>query len=313
MRQPSTSSGCSSSRAARPVDHAADHLGLLLGRHVFRRPASARRSGRAASAAGRPAPAGRAGSRPRSSARAATRRCSSGRQGASLQAKEPLVAVRLPGHFSVRGDWFLAISGGSRSIRQAERALDLLNSRRANVARLQMGIGLPTRGWSGNESSSGILRTKLVSQQRGQEGVPYGTFLKIQANNGRAGRTEDGFYWLWRNSLHDYAHWNRIWHKWLYRTLLWWHGQLLRYKSVWINSFDVYDLLTNDPPKKRTNFAPPTNELPEIEKRVWRATSLKEKEKEWKKYKALSHHSTEGSRGFSGSLDGARRRTQGGL
>src|SRR5262249_9623181 len=120
-----------------------------------------------------------------------------------ITSKEPLVAVRLPGRFSVRGDWFLAVSGGSRSIRQAERALDLLNSRRANVIRLQLGVGLPTRGWHGNEdspspeSSVGILRTKLVSHQRGQEGVPYRTFLKIQADNGRGRTAEDSFYWLW--------------------------------------------------------------------------------------------------------------------
>jgi len=209
-----------------------------------------------------------------------------------IASKEPLIAVRLPGHFSVRGDWFLAISGGSRSIRQAERALDLLSSRRANVTRLQLGIGLPTRGWSGDdgllseESSLGILRTRLVSHQRGQEGVPYGTFLKIQANNGRTKPTEDGFYWLWRDSLHDYAHWNRIWHKWLYRALLWWHRQLLRYKSVWINSFDVYDRLTNDPPKERRDFAPHTYEIPAIEEKVWRATSVKEQQEQWKKFKA---------------------------
>ena len=59
-----------------------------------------------------------------------------------IAAKEPLVAVRLPGHFSVRGDWFLAVAGGSRSIRQAERALDLLNSRLGKRNSLADGSGL---------------------------------------------------------------------------------------------------------------------------------------------------------------------------
>ena len=175
-----------------------------------------------------------------------------------ITSKEPLVPVRLPGHFSVRGDWFLAISGGSRSIRQAERALDLLNSRRANVTRLQMGMGLPTRGWnssltpgalSGDNSLCG-LRTKLVSHEQGQDGIPYGTLLKLKAQG-----ESNEFFWLWRSSLNDYAHWNRIWHKWLYRAILWWHRKLLRYKSVWISSFEVYDELTKNPPTRK-KFAP---------------------------------------------------------
>lgn len=159
-----------------------------------------------------------------------------------IAVKEPLVAVRLPGHFSVRGDWFLAVSGGSRSFRQAERALDLLNSRRANVTRLQMGVGLPTRlprltrtnGRSGPRS----LYTKLISHQRGQHNVEYDTLLKIAANR------EQEFYWIFRSSFEDYAESNRIWHRWLNYTLLWWHRKLLRYRSAWLNSFEVHDALS---------------------------------------------------------------------
>ena len=55
------------------------------------------------------------------------------------------LAVRLPGHFSIRGDWFLAVAAGSRSERLGRRALDLLSSRRANFRRMELGIGLPTR------------------------------------------------------------------------------------------------------------------------------------------------------------------------
>src|SRR5205085_11463416 len=71
---------------------------------------------------------------------------------------DPTVPVGLPGHFSVRGDWFLAVAGGSRSGRLAERALDLLNSRRANYTRLKQGLGLPTR-----HLFSAELRTSLVT------------------------------------------------------------------------------------------------------------------------------------------------------
>lgn len=190
-----------------------------------------------------------------------------------IAGKEPLAAVRLPGHFSVRGDWFLAVSGSSRSIRQAERALDLLNSRRAHVTRLQAGIGLPTRSLI--NQSIGRLRTRLVSHEWGQDNVEYDTFLKIKAQN--VGDDKDDFYWLWRSSLDDYAHCNRIWHKWLNRTLLWWYRKLLRYKSVWVNSFEVYDSLTIDPPVDHDEFAPDLSI-------IWR---MKQKDLE-KRYKVKS-------------------------
>lgn len=174
-----------------------------------------------------------------------------------IAAKESLVAVRLPGHFSVRGDWFLAVSGSSRSVRQAERALDLLSSRRANVTRLQSGLGLPTR-FSDSESVE-KLRTRLISHERGQDNVEYETFLKIAETTEVAKNSlgeEDGFYWLWRSGLDDYVHCNRIWHKWLNRMLLSWYRNLLRYKSVWKSSFEIYDELTEKPPESIDKFAP---------------------------------------------------------
>jgi len=182
---------------------------------------------------------------------------------AEISENEALVAVRLPGHFSVRGDWFLAVSGSSRSMRQGQRALDLLNSRRANVTRLQLGIGLPTRlpniADPGGRSSLGAVRTKLITHQRGKDSLAYETFLKIAAGGPR-GRA-DNFYWLWRSSLDNYAEGDRIWNRWLHRTLLWWHRKLLRYKSVWINSFEVYDGLTGNPPQNIEDFAPAYSEL----------------------------------------------------
>ena len=184
-----------------------------------------------------------------------------------IAAREPLVAVRLPGRFAVRGDWFLAISGGSRSIRQAERAVDLLSSRRANVTRLQMGVGLPTR--VPRPDGHGALFTKLISHERGKDSLEYEVFLKIAAN-------DDGkFFWLWRSSLDGYAQCNRIWHRWLNRTLLWWHRTLLRYRSAWVNSFAVCDaLLTSTKP-----FAPTREELSKhhVEVKDLKAADAKDK------------------------------------
>lgn len=202
---------------------------------------------------------------------------------------EPLVPVRLPGHFTARGDWFLAVSGGSRSIRQGERALDLLNSRRSNVTRLQMGIGLPTRE-STTQGPNAVrtverLRTKLISHEGGQDTLEYGALLQIGA--GAEYGDKENFYWLWRSSLDDYANCNRIWHRWLNRTLFWWHRKLLRYRSRWRNSFEVYDTLNNDPPQGQEEFAPTNRaELKQVIKEVREARTAKKKQLPLDVYKA---------------------------
>lgn len=185
-----------------------------------------------------------------------------------IAAREPLVAVRLPGHFAVRGDWSLAVSGASRSVRQAERALDLLSSRRANVTRLQMGVGLPTRVPKLTDGH-GALFTKLISNQRGQDHLDYDTFLRITADD------ELRFFWLWRSSLEGYAECNRIWHRWLNRTLLWWRRKLLRHGSGWINSFDVCDAILNT----TKLFAPTREELQRHRQEVREAQSRNERKK----------------------------------
>jgi hypothetical protein len=53
--------------------------------------------------------------------------------------------LRLPGSYSIRGDWSLAIASGSRSELLGQLAIDTLTSRRMNLLRLQDGIGLPYR------------------------------------------------------------------------------------------------------------------------------------------------------------------------
>jgi hypothetical protein len=160
---------------------------------------------------------------------------------------ENLVAVRLPGHFSVRGDWFLAVAGGSRSSRLAHRAMDLLSSRRANIKRLQLGIGLPVRKIVENKSDFKHVQTRLIStdDKTGRlKNVSYEEFLSI------AGRTKPSkddeepdkeFYWLWRSSLYGYARCSRVWQKWLNRMALWWQTIHARHKSVWAPGFDLYD------------------------------------------------------------------------
>jgi KaiC/GvpD/RAD55 family RecA-like ATPase len=154
------------------------------------------------------------------------------------------VPVRLPGNFSVRADWFLAVGGGSRSSRLADHALDLLSSQRANVTRLQEGIGLPTRRLFDNSYQHSHLRTRLVSAQKGTalKNVEYHSLRRIGAQTDPG---DEEFFWLWRSGIWAYNRHSRIWHKWLNRALLWWHSWHQRYGSNWANGFEVYDVLSD--------------------------------------------------------------------
>ncbi len=150
------------------------------------------------------------------------------------------VPVRLPGHFSVRGDWFLSVAGGSRSSQLADRALDLLGSKRANINRLHEGVGLPVRKLFDSSEKDCHLRTRLVSFDEKQlTNLPYKIFLKIGENE-----SED-FRWLWRSNLYGYHNDIRIWHRWLSQMIVWWHSLRLRYESSWTSCFEIYARLEN--------------------------------------------------------------------
>lgn len=174
------------------------------------------------------------------------------------------IPVRLPGHFSVRADWFLAVASGSRSNRLADHALDLLSSQRSNVTRLQEGIGLPTRRLANGEPSH--LRTRLISAEKGQplKNIEYDDLRRIGAQEG-----EEDFFWLWRSRIWAYNRHSRIWHKWLNRALLWWHSWHQRHDSNWKNGFAVYDLLSDiefNPDEAEKRFA----EFQELKLDSWR-------------------------------------------
>jgi hypothetical protein len=165
------------------------------------------------------------------------------------------VPVGLPGHFSVRGDWFLAVATASRSSRVADRALDLLSSRRANFARMQMGIGLPTRDIA--DDCSDVVRTRLrgpvktgVSSSlganpRAQESyrianIAYADLLRLGADpNDDKGE----FHWLWRSSFQDYDLLSTIWQKSLVRMAMAWQDLKSEYRNRWITGFEMYDKL----------------------------------------------------------------------
>jgi hypothetical protein len=141
------------------------------------------------------------------------------------------VLVGLPGHYSVRGDWFLGVAKTSRSARLGERAMDILCSRRANITRLQNGLGLPVRDLFGTDASSAALqrrgeyRTSLpyVGDDLVQQLVPYKELRKLGAFDpkdclGRAGN----FFWLFRSTIRHYDIHCRVFSRWLVSLLNKW-------------------------------------------------------------------------------------------
>lgn len=62
------------------------------------------------------------------------------------QSNRDLAPLRVPGRYSVRGDWYLAVARGSRSMLLAESAIKKLMSQSMNRKRLREGIGLPVVG-----------------------------------------------------------------------------------------------------------------------------------------------------------------------
>jgi hypothetical protein len=129
----------------------------------------------------------------------------------------------LPGHYTVRGDWFLAVARGSRSPRLGERAMDILCSRRANITRLQTGLGLPVRDLLGaGRPAHAELRTEYwtslpyVGDDHVQQQIPYKELRKLGAFDEADGLGRNrNFHWLWRSTIRQYDVHARMWQKWL--------------------------------------------------------------------------------------------------
>jgi hypothetical protein len=157
--------------------------------------------------------------------------------------KEPGLPVRLPGRFAVRGDWFLAVAGGSRSGRLARRALDLFSSRRANFRRLELGIGLPTRDIASPEMVD-LLQTALVKRDRQGRtvAVTYGELIGCQIH-----KLPHHFGWFWRSQLRNYHRHSRLWQRWIAQMVAQWEDIRLQFGSKWRNGFDIYDQLEGRP------------------------------------------------------------------
>jgi len=152
-----------------------------------------------------------------------------------------LFPVRLPGRFSVRGDWDLAIAKGSLSTRLGERVLDLLSSRRSHIERLRSGIGLPTRYFT----TKGQLDYSWTNLWRkGPSGQPKRlSYERLKQLGGQAPfRVEDKrLSWLWRSRIKDYDRTSRFWVIWLCSIRESWEGIRQAAFPGSINGLAAYD------------------------------------------------------------------------
>ncbi len=150
-----------------------------------------------------------------------------------------VVYGRLPGRFTTRGDWFLAVAPESRSYRLASRALDLLCSTRGNMRRLQRGVGLPTRRLSA-DGDHATFRTRLA-MAHGPQGtskyMSYAEVMNLGARDGDAG----SYGWLWRSGMDNYHRHAITWQSWLYRMAGDWSRLKKAKGAEWTSGFDVYD------------------------------------------------------------------------
>ncbi len=110
-----------------------------------------------------------------------------------------LCLLSLPGNVSTRGDWYLAVTAGSRSRLLAERAIDLMTSRKMNVARFHDGLGLPVRDvlpiyW--DRLSSPIVRH--VADLGEKQAVTLGEIESLGQSTGKH------IEWLWRSRIRNY-------------------------------------------------------------------------------------------------------------
>jgi|GEM_PF-1688613 len=170
--------------------------------------------------------------------------------------------ARLPGHFTTRGDWFLAVAKGSRSVRLADRAMDILSSKRANRTRLMMGLGLPTRPLLAEGASYSGVRTALRTIQAGEtktlyyeELVKMGADFMLKADLAHGGQAatvsgagSSSYYWFFRSGFSSYDSLEPLLRNWILR-LATWSDQLAQRPSADgpLLGFELYDALMSAP------------------------------------------------------------------
>jgi KaiC/GvpD/RAD55 family RecA-like ATPase len=161
---------------------------------------------------------------------------------------EPPYILAMPGNFSTRGDSFLASAKASRSQLMASNAIDLLCSRRANLTRMQMGIGLPVRDVMEEEQCK-EMRTALRAKNSGGalDDVRYEKLCSLgeKPPNEESGTGEPAkLQWFFRNGIPDYDRISRTMQKWLARLFRWTISYRARHVLGWDGGFHGYDALS---------------------------------------------------------------------
>jgi KaiC/GvpD/RAD55 family RecA-like ATPase len=180
---------------------------------------------------------------------------------------DSLIALRMPGQFSTRGDWFLGTPKSSRSKLLAQHAIDLLSSRRANLTRMQHGLGLPVRDIVDDDACewfSTALHCAVSAEWRGAILSPKDTTVEKQSPDahlqnemfstelkygelawlGASEDSENAFWWLWRSDIQAYDRTCRPLQKWLVRMFHWTQDYRKRNARNWKGGFTAYDELT---------------------------------------------------------------------
>jgi KaiC/GvpD/RAD55 family RecA-like ATPase len=123
--------------------------------------------------------------------------------------------LRLPGHFSARGDWFLSLAKGSRSELLGHRTIDILSSRRMSLLRLHDGLGLPTRDILPDGQVEN-LQTAISRVHPSTQEVSILTYGEI-CECGVTKENQRSFHWLWRSRLRHYDRDCFYWRRWVAR------------------------------------------------------------------------------------------------
>ncbi|MCF7961786.1 MAG: hypothetical protein K9M08_13685 [Pirellula sp.] len=119
-----------------------------------------------------------------------------------------LIPVRLPGGFAVRGDWFLGVARGSRSMELARRAIDNLRSTSMNLKRFRQGIGLPVI----KLDELGLAESAMCTIDESKNAVRRLTLTEIEGLSPRSVEANqvpsvnEPFLPIFRSRMKDYGH-----------------------------------------------------------------------------------------------------------
>ncbi|AIE86405.1 RAD55 family ATPase [Fimbriimonas ginsengisoli] len=167
---------------------------------------------------------------------------------------DPMVPMALPGYFSARGDWHLAVLASSRSIYLGELAIHELSRSKAATIRLQTGVGLPMYNLvrSADRSPERQVRTALPSPFGGKmASFDYGYVKAIAPLRYRADRVSrkivfpghEGYFPIYRSEIKGYIQETSLFSKGLTRILVSLSEAHREGKSV--DFYDVFEELAD--------------------------------------------------------------------